>query len=152
MTTLEAIAVIVGVVSGISGLVLGILNYWHQRDTTRPRLVIRLAPARIQEESTNAGIVQICNVGHVPVRIMRLIGLLPTPGHKGPLFVSAVPADGGKLTEDIELKPQNATILRFEMPEGHQIGRVLVQSIVGDNFKISRREMRKFVERQKHRR
>jgi hypothetical protein len=82
MSTLETIAVIVGVVSGVSGLVLGILNYLHQRDTSRPRLVVRPHFYCMGEEkdgkqvTTWCGIIEICNVGHVPV-VGATVGFLP---------------------------------------------------------------------------
>ena len=72
MSILQAIAIMVGVVSGVSGLAFGILNYLHQRDTSRPRIVVRprvwnLIDRETKQTEENVGVMEVCNVGQVPV-------------------------------------------------------------------------------------
>jgi hypothetical protein len=153
MTTLQAIAIIVGVVSGVSGLVLGILNYLHQRDTSRPRITVRLYHAsdvlrsETPQQKENVVFVEVCNVGHVPVMMNRNIGFLPKRGQKRLLMFAAEPFSD--VTWPGELKPQHAAMLSFDfgpggLPEGSKLGRACAMSDIGDVFKASRREMRRF--------
>ena len=44
MSTLEVIAVVVGIlagVAGVAGFFLSIVSLWYQWNTTRPRMVVR---------------------------------------------------------------------------------------------------------------
>ena len=137
MGTLQVIGIIVGVVSGVSGLVLGILNYRHQRDTTRPRLVVR--PAVIGPGTPEAnqapggrGIMEIRNVGHVPV-VGSTIGFLPACRTDHGFFFPATETEsieGGNWTD--ELKPQHAVYLRFnlqEVPQAKKLGRAYAKGL-----------------------
>jgi len=155
MSTLQAIAIIVGVVSGVSGLVLGILNYLHQRDTSRPRIVVRARVWNLLDRDTkqiekNVGTMEICNVGQVPV-IGSTIGFLRRRGQeKGLLIVATESINGVKWTD--ELKPQHVAMLRFKLeglPDGDKLGRAFASTIIGDTFKASRRDMRKFAKQRK---
>ncbi len=160
MSTLQAIGIMVGVVSGVSGLVLGILNYVHQRDTSRPRLVVRLYDisclrgSHIPQQEKNVAIVSICNVGQVPVTVRGTIEFLRKRRQEKnvPQFI-LTPFNGVKWWDE-ELKPQHAATGRFdfspeELPEGRRLGRACVQSIVGDKFKASRRDTRVFAKMRK---
>lgn len=147
MSTLESIAVIVGVVSGVSGVALGLVNLWLRWATTRPRLVIRLAGPMRGLSTPAVCFVQVCNVGHVPVRMLRRIGFLPKRGQKGSFVISAVPEEGGRVTDELELSPQHAATLRFDMdsvPPGRKLGRAFIESVIGDKFMANRRDMRRF--------
>jgi len=152
MIALEAIAIIVGVVSGVSGLVLGILNYLHQRDTARPR--VRVYPWVRQDDGSPAcepsGIMIIKNVGHVPV-IGSTMGFLRTRvSTKDITFCGSQLVHGVDWTQ--ELKPQHVTVLQFELgalPEGPGLGPPFAKTKVGDIFKASRRQMRKFAKKRK---
>jgi hypothetical protein len=146
---LESVAIIVGVVSGVSGLVLGILNYLHQRDASRPRLAVQLY---VQEQSFGGpkidGLVGVCNVGSVPVMIDGIVFFQRTRGHEENLYIfpEEVFRDNSKWPG--ELKPQDVAYLRFsadKLPEGRKLGRVFIETMVGDRFKTSRRDMRRFV-------
>ena len=147
MGTLEAIAVIVGVVSGVSGLVLGILNYLHQRDTSRPRLVVRpgvwnLADCQRKRIEKDIGVMEVRNVGQVPV-IGSIIGF--DGGDKR--FVIASPEPLSDVRWPGELKPQHVATLRFkleDLPDTSKLGRAVAATAVGDMFKASRRDMRAF--------
>lgn len=175
MNILQPIAIIVGVLSGMSGLVLGIANWWHQRVTTRPRVVVRLSVRCIIDEkdgetvATYAAVFEICNVGHVPV-IGWTVGFLPAW-----TAVRLLPRRmrNGKLVQFLklrrsayaftiekqepihkglewrrEVRPQHIALLRFEpleVQQGLKIGRAFVETVVGDRFKASRRDMRKFI-------
>jgi len=150
MSTLQAIAIIVGVVSGVSGLVLGILSYLHQRDTSRPRLVVRLHAPFVRNPNTPQrkkmpGVVIVHNVGHIPVVMSPYLVFRPKRAKKGGYMVQLIAADDVDLTN--ELKPQHKAWLTFNtdyLPEGHELDRVSVFSEVHEEFKPSRREMRKF--------
>ncbi len=131
---------------------MGILNYRHQRDTTRPRLVVRpcvysLVDRDARETEHNVGVMQVCNVGHVPV-IGSGIGFKPRKkGENGHLIVSPQSINGQELTQ--ELKPGHVAMLRFELdglPDTGLLGPAQVWTIVGDSFTASRRDMRKFAE------
>jgi hypothetical protein len=149
MSTLQAIAIIVGLVSGVSGLVLGILNYLHQRDTTCPRLVVRPYVFRDPgPKAQNVGYIEVCNVGQVPV-----VGVLAGFRDKTGKHVIAVEEN---LRNDDSwprlIEPQHAALLRFnldDLPKGNEPGRAFAQTVVGDTFKASRRNMRKFAEQRK---
>ncbi len=79
---LTEVTAIIGAVSGLSGLALGILNYLHQRDKSRPHLVVRPSLHCMGEVkdgkhvTTWRGIIEVCNVGHVPV-VGATVGFLP---------------------------------------------------------------------------
>jgi hypothetical protein len=82
MSTFETISLVVAVVSGVSALVLGILNYVHQRDTSRPRLVVRPRVYDVyrtgagEVDEKNVAVMEICNVGQMSV-IGSTIRFLP---------------------------------------------------------------------------
>lgn len=178
MNILQPIAIIVGVVSGVSGLVLGIANWWHQRVTIRPRLVVRpyvciLGVDVETEKFKKAPVVEICNVGHIPV-VGSTFGFLPAWSvihtvtthlpkriqHSklvqllqewlSPYSVTyhkQEPLHTG-LEWQRELPPQHVARLRVDLypfPEELKIGRAFATTIVGDTFKASRRDMRKFI-------
>ncbi len=91
MNILQPIAIIVGVVSGVSGFVLGVLNYIHQQNTTRPQIVVRPRVYYANRAATgrtiaeNLVVLEICNKGLLPVT-GSTIGFLPKPGVIGFLF------------------------------------------------------------------
>jgi len=157
MSIPEVIATIIGSL----GLGLGILNYLHQWDMSRPKIKVRLRMTTIVDPDTmerepNIGVIEICNVGHVPV-VGGTIGLFSkrrgrwcrgTFAYKS---INGVEWSGGHV-----LEPGRFARLRFETDlreqKGQKLGRVFAETMVGTVFKARRREMRKFVERQKHRR
>ena len=157
MNVLEAIAIIVGVISGMTGLVLGILNYKHQRDTTRPRILVRprvwnLIDRSIKKSEENVRVMEICNVGQVSV-IGSTIGILRGPGQdKDHLFVNPESINGVKWAGQL-LKPQHVALLRFkldDLPEGDKLGSAFARTIVDDSFKASRSDMHKFAKARKN--
>lgn len=154
----------IGAITVTSGLLLGILKYRHQRDTSRPRLVIRLydasgvvAPNNPQKKTVV--FVDICNVGQVPVMMGAVIKFLPKCGQQARslIFLPEPPCDVSLPNEVIlpgELKPQHRAMLRFDfgpddLPEGCKLGRAYVSSAVGEDFKASAREMRRFAKSRK---
>ncbi len=161
--SITEVTAIVGAVSGVSGLVLGILNYLHQRDTTRPRIVVRLfdmsgvvAPNNPQKKTVVH--VDICNVGQVPVMMGAVIKFLPKRGQKAHSLIFTPEPLCEAMSNEIllpgELKPQQRAMLLFnfgpdELPEGRKLGRAYVTSAVGEDFKASRREMRRFAKSRK---
>lgn len=152
MPLLETLAIIVGVVSGVSGLVLGILNYLHQRDTTRPRLRVRpriltLVDRETKTSEKNVGAIEVCNVGNVPV-IGSTVGFLgKRKKDKGYLIITPEAINGLDWLQG--LQPGQMVLLRMrlgELPKAEQLGRAFASTIVGDSFTCSRRDMRKFQE------
>jgi hypothetical protein len=154
MSTLKAIAIIVGVLSGVAGVAgffLGIANYIHQRDTTRPRIVVRPHAFGTDTPRGRGGLMEVRNVGQVPV-VGWAIGFLRARGAgHGFLFCNAESINGIKWTDE-ELKPQHVALLRFnleEVPQGTRLGRAYAETVVGDKFKASRRDMRRFAKQRK---
>jgi len=178
MGVLQPIAIIVGVVSGVSGLVLGILNYWHQRVSARPRLVVRPFVCILGVDVEKGGlkkaaVVEICNIGHIPV-VGSTFGFLPA-WRAVDTVTTHLPSRirRGKLVQSLqerlspysvtfhqqeplytdaawqrELPPQHVAMLRVDLrafPEELKIGRAFATTIVGDTFKARRRDMRKFI-------
>lgn len=157
MDLLQALGIIVGVVSGVSGLVLGILSQIHQRETTRPRLRVRprvlhlvdRSPELGEDESErNVGVIEVCNVGHIPV-VGSTVGFLPRrKGQMGQLVVSPRSLDGGRWTD--ELPPGRAVLLRMDLRglvapmKRKELGRAYAATMIGDTFKASRGDMRVF--------
>jgi hypothetical protein len=165
MSNLEAISIVVSVVSGVSGLVLGILNQIHQRDISRPRLVVRPRVLNLYDMNTgetvaeNAGVMEVHNVGHVPVK-GSIIGFYLRRGLKAFMlrqekdkrcFVkNPEPINDVKWTG--ELKPQQVAMLRFNLgslPGVKQLGPAFAKTIVDDIFTANKRDMRKFAEQRK---
>ncbi len=180
MSTLQTIGIIVGVVSGVSGVVLGIVNYWERRVSTRPRIVVRPCFRCLIEEKDGkpdaayVALMEIRNVGQVPVvgsafgflSAQSLARFLPRGMRKGKLarllrgqnlaygatFLEHKPLHKG-LEWRREVPPQHSAVLRFEpgvVPLGKKIGRAYAETIVGDVFKASRRDMRIFLKEYKH--
>jgi hypothetical protein len=147
---LQAISIIVGVVSGISGLVLGILNYLAQRDSTRPRLRVRprlisLIDRETKKTESNVAVMEVCNIGNVAVVGSSIGFLAKRKGEKGHLVVSPNSINGqgwpGKLP------PGRAAILRMNLgrvSDPYELGRAFASTLVGDNFLSSRADLRKF--------
>ena len=88
MSTLQTIAIIMGVLSslaGVFGFFLGIANHVRLRNAARPRIVVRPRVYNLLRSDTaeitekNAAIMEICNVGQWPV-IGSAIGFLPRWG------------------------------------------------------------------------
>ncbi len=155
MSTLQTIGIIVGVVSGVSGVVLGIVNYWERRVSTRPRIVVRPGVWGVFDDETkqtkgNVGIMEVRNVGQVPV-IGSTIGFLRRRGQeKGVVNLAPKSINGVKWTD--ELKPQHVVLLHFKLeglPDADKLGCAFVKTIIGDTFKASRRDMRKFAKERK---
>jgi hypothetical protein len=148
MSTLQAIAIIVGVVSGVSGLALGILNYIHQRDKSRPRLAVRVQvpDPKYPSIQQKLGLIIIDNVGQVPVMMRDYLFFDPPRGRKRGGFAVKV-AEDDELKG--ELKPQHKMMLTFTvdaMPKVRDLGRAFVMTAIGDKFKATRRDMRKLIE------
>ncbi len=163
MSNLETIGIVVGVVSGVSGCILGGFSLLHQWLSTRPRIVVRLfdvsgvvAPSNPQKKTIVH--VDICNVGQVPVMMGAIVGFLPKRGQKACSLIFSPKSPSEVLPNEVilpgELKPQHRAMQTFEfgareLPEGRKLGRAFVRSAVGEKFKGSRREMRRFTKSRK---
>jgi hypothetical protein len=163
MSDLETIGIVGGVVSGVSGCILGGLSLLHQWLSTRPRIAVRLfdmsgvvAPSNPQKKTVVH--VDVCNVGQVPVMMGAIIGFLPKRGQKAHSLIFTPEPPPKTLPNEVilpgELKPQHRAMLTYEfgpgeLPEGRKLGRAFVRSAVGEEFKASRREMRRFAKSRK---
>jgi hypothetical protein len=149
---LQAISIVVGVVSGISGLVLGILNYLAQRDSIRPRLRVRprlisLINRETKTTENDITVMEVCNVGNVAV-VGSSIGFLPKrKGEKGYVVVSPDSVNGQAWPG--ELLPGRSIVLRMKLvsvSDPNELGRAFANTLVGDTFLSSRADLRKFVQ------
>lgn len=159
LSTLNIIAIVVGVLSGVAGVAgffLGVANFWHQRAATRPRIVVRPRVWSLYDSNTgkliakNAGVMEVCNVGQMPV-IGSTIGFLRSRRAKQGIIIPKPESLGG-VQWGTELKPQQVAMLQFmleDLPEGRKLGRAFFKTIVGDTFRASRRDMRKFAKERK---
>jgi hypothetical protein len=147
---LQTISIIVGVVSGVSGLLLGILNYLEQRYRTRPRVrvrpcVVSVVDRQSQTAEHGVGAIEVSNIGSVPV-IGSTVGFRAKyRGGKEILIVTPIPLNGVLWTA--ELKPGNVSILRMkleELPSPDALGCACATTLVGDIFLCSRGDMKKF--------
>jgi len=152
MFILEAIAIVVGVVSGVSGSVLGVLNFIHQRDTAQAKLRVRPAVWSIidRDEGTvedNVAVVEVANIGHVPV-ITSTVGFRkPDKNRPGALLVSPNPINDEQWPG--KLQPSHVVVLRTKietLPNLDEVGPMYVKTILGDIFTCRRRDMRKFAQ------
>lgn len=191
MSTLEITAIIVGILAGtagVAGFFLRIVGLWYQWNTTRPRLVVRpslhcMGEVKDGNETiTWYGIIEICNVGHVPV-VGATAGFLPgwrwraieaitkfapkrireskavwslqrREFHSVTMFQQEPVRKG--LEWQKEVGPQQSAMIRFNpvllraqppiKPDEPRIGRAYATTIVGDTFKASRRDMRRFIQ------
>lgn len=160
---LATIAVIVGVVSGIAGVTLGIINCVDQRRTRRPRLVVRPrlpcpvyvhifkdSGTILQPVKDFFAIMEVCNVGHMPV-VVSHVGFLGKHRSDDELLVNT-PESLNDIELPGELKPQHAAMLRFkveDLPDSGKLGRAVAVTVVGDIFKASGRAMREFARERK---
>jgi hypothetical protein len=150
---LETISIIVGVVSGVSGLVLGILNYRDQRDRTRPKLRVRPCLLSLIERNSktvehNLVVMEVCNVGNVAV-MGSSIGFKPKrKGGKGHLIVSPESIGGERWPG--ELLPGRAAFLRMKLGKvsnpSNELGPAFASTIVGDTFLCEPKDMRTFLD------
>lgn len=159
MDLLQTLGILVGVVSGIAGLVLGILNYLHQRDTSRPRLRVRPRIMHLVDRDPNVGrdmteknvgVMEICNVGNVPV-IGGNIGFLPKRKQEMGFLIVAPESLSGERWP-CQIQPGQMIMLRMKLdnlvePSNiGELGQAFVSTAVGDSFHASRRDMKRFRE------
>ncbi len=152
---LQEAGIIVSMALGLFGTVLGILNFRHQRNLTQPRLLVEprimtlIGETFTGERTTepDKGVVQIKNVGHIPVKGSS-IGVLGKRGHKDGLVVR--PQVLG--TDWPDLRPGKAVMLGFNLEQflaENDVDRVsafVVQTVIGDTFRSRRGAMRRFRE------
>jgi len=140
---LATIAVIVGVVSGVVGVTLGIVNCVDQRRTKRPHLVVRPSVSDLVHPSgqveKGVAMMEISNVGQIPVVgssigfeprwqwVYRIIRFLPQRmrasvgrfiGERqqslGQFIPMPIPMNGVTWTGH-QLGPQQCSMLRFDL-------------------------------------
>ena len=142
MDTLESIGIVVGIVMGTAGFVLGGLSLLHQWCVTRPHIKVRPHVFR-----SGGGIAVISNVGHIPVFGDHLGYLKNRRDEKGFVLLPHNQDICDKWTSNHELEPQNGDCLCFkldDLPEEQEVGVIYAQTIVGDRWMASRRDMRRF--------
>jgi hypothetical protein len=157
MGTIEIIGIIIGMTTGITGLVLGIVNAIHQRSTVRPRLrvepsilhiVSRGIPGAQGNVEHNVGAMTILNIGNVPV-MGSSIGFCLKDKKKGSLVVITPHAINGT-PWPAEILPGRSIALRMntdKLREDHgnnYLGKAFVRTAIGDCFYASKKTMKNF--------
>jgi hypothetical protein len=154
LTLLEQGGLLTGVVSGIGGLALGVVNTIRQQADNKPRLRVRFAINTVIDRTfglggpieENVGLVEIANTGRVP-STPSVVGIHATR-HKHLFVVSPDAFDGGPFPR--ELQPGRTCLLKFnvgslrEAAQGQRWKRPFVTSQIGDTFYGRRSEARKF--------
>ena len=150
MSTLQDIGIIVGVVTGMSALVLGIRNDRRQRNANRPNVVVRprVGPVNpLKPTEGPIGVMKVLNKGGVPA-INWTFGFLPRRRHEKEIplaWPSMVAVQLG-----YELKPHQPAELSFDLQRlPDKLGRAFVRTEVGEVFKASRRDMLEFAKQRK---
>lgn len=151
MELLTALGILTGVVTGVAGLVLGILNHVHLRNTTRPRVEVRARIGHIVDRNPtigsdrsarNVGLLEIRNVGHIPI-VGSLVGFMPPTEESGEAIFFAAPTTVGGPEWGGTLSPGQCTMLQFKWEDlivhmnAGILGRAYAQTAIGDNFKAS---------------
>ncbi len=143
LTTLQTIGIAVGIIVGIGTLVfrvvLGVLNYRHQRYMVSPDIEVR--PSVLGNGASGNGMVSIRNNGVVPIVFDHLGYLLKRRDDKGNPLLQDEPLI------DFELKPHHSTNMRFklsDLPEAQKVAVIYVQSSNCKRFKAERPDMQRF--------
>ncbi len=158
MELLTALGILTGVATGVAGLVLGILNHVHLRNTTRPRVEVHARIRHIidpnptvgsDRNARNVGLMEIRNVGHIPI-VGSLIGFMP-PTESGKAIIIYAPTTVGGSEWGEPLLPGQCTMLQFKWEElivpmnAGTLGRAYAQTAIGDNFKATRESHKQFL-------
>ena len=152
----------VGILAGTVGVVLGIINYRHQRDVSHPHLRVRpLIRVLVDRDappgegiSSDMGIMEIANVGHLPVHGSTIGFSGRKKGGTGFIVIGPQPIDGGSWPR--EIVPGTVVWLQFKLDsiaehvESGDARRAFATSIVGDSYESSRRDMKRFREELKN--
>lgn len=159
MSAIEQIGIVVGVVSGISGLFLGILNYRHQRSTARALLEVRPRVMHLvgrkspfTDKATterNVAVMEVLNVGRIPV-VGSMIGFVSSKRRDDNGIVIASPQSLEGAQWPGELAPGHKVTLRMETTSLIDLARegklkhAFVNTMVGDAFFAEQSYMQKF--------
>jgi hypothetical protein len=154
LSRLQDWGIAVGVVSGVGGLAIGIMNAIHQYHYNRPHLQVRFnvrtlidrtfGPGGEMEE--DIGVLSIVNIGLLPA-VPSSVGIRRTDGDTI-YVVSPQSIGGGDFAT--QLDPGHARALRcilhdlMEPARNGQLRRAFVVTQAGDVFYGTRKEMRKF--------
>ena len=159
MDLIQTAAIIIGMTTGIAGLVLGIINTIHQRSTVRPRLRVepsiyqlikRGIPGDPRNIEHNVGGMTIYNIGNVPV-VGVAIGFRRKQTDAGDLCIITTSAINGA-EWPAEILPGHSITLRMESDQLRKhfdegtLGTAYVRTAVGDLFFASRKASRRFQE------
>lgn len=124
LTSLESAGIIVAIVSGIAGLlfglgglILGALNYHHQRQTTMPRLQVHVAMS-IPIGITKSGRHNVLDP--VPTMTIRNTGHVPTVA-AGIGFCIRGAADGGNRAAVLAPEPADLVPWPRQLDAGHAV-------------------------------
>jgi hypothetical protein len=154
LSMLEQAGILTGVIAGVGGLALGVLNWFQQRSESRPRLRVRFSIMTMIDRTHGpggqvehgVGVVEVANVGRLPV-VASLVGV-KTGGPTGALVVSPTSFGGEGLPT--EIAPGHVCHLRCNVDSlqdaarTRKLKRAYVKSAVGDIFHGSRKEARQF--------
>ena len=155
--TLDQAGILVGVVAGVGGLVLGILNTAHQWRESTPRLRVRPfvrhlvtrygGPTIKSDVERNVAGMELSNIGRIPIR-GSILGFKGR-SKKNAIVVTPTPIDEKPWPGVIE--PGESRMIRLDLISAaesvldQQMTHAIMTSQVGDTFRSSRRDMRRFV-------
>lgn len=163
LSVLGQLAITAGVVFGLVGTVLGIMNTVHARRESRPRVRVRpritIIVSRSRSRANNTvehdvGLMELSNTGKIPVK-GAMIGFLPkkrlgflTTNRQGRIVVTPDAADGGPWPRQID--PDGSCSVRFDLGSllsgdyRKELGPAFMKSESGRIFKSRRKDLRSF--------
>ncbi|MEN1705473.1 MAG: hypothetical protein AAGJ54_08185 [Planctomycetota bacterium] len=155
---LQVAGIIVGLVGGVVGTTLGILNYLDARRAAKPRLRIRMGLAHIlpgnlllktpKAELGQTATIEVANTGLIPVRLSLLGCADKLPGGESIAFPKPISIHGK--VPPCALEPGDRIIVGIstrqllEHQEKARLPRGYVTTEIGDYFRQSRRDARAF--------
>jgi len=149
MSTLQTIGIVVGMITGVSGFVLGVINCRRMRNAARASLVVRPRVKRVvdphKQTEGYVGFMEVHNKGGKSA-IDWTIGFLPRRRQDKEIVLNPEMQIAEIHLLD-ELEPQRRAEPHFrleDLPDTNELGRAFARTKVGDTFKASRRDMRQF--------
>jgi hypothetical protein len=159
LSVLQQLSLVTGFVTGVAGLTLGIVNLWLRIAETRPKLRIRPRLWSVVGEKDDgtrnvierdACVLEVANVGRVPVRAGTIC-----IRYKGTKVGAMLPFSDAldQRPWPAEIEPGEVRHIRMGTRESvmewivqKDTARVVLQSLVGDMFEASKKDMASFRE------
>jgi hypothetical protein len=156
LSALEQGGILVGVIAGVGGLVLGVVNTLYQVRESKPRLRVRPFvrdlvsrygnPLVRSEVERDVVCVELSNVGKVPIRG----SLVSFEGGRGRDAIVMAPRAIDEKPWPGLIEPGESRVLGVDLHTtveqvlGRNMKRTRMISQVGDSFRSSRSDMRRF--------